>query len=180
MDIIYFCKVGTANTRVGTGLPRPIRGAAPVPLAMLKRINLKSGKGCKYPPELKSFALTLQFYYSKTYEFVRKTFNLALPHQVQVRKWYGKVPAQPGFTEPAFQALAVKVEESEKENRKTICFLMLDEMAIRKHVSWDGKKFQGYVDLGNGVDEDDSAPISKVVLVLMAISVNGSWKVPCG
>ena len=25
-----FCKVGTANSRVGTGLPWPIRGAAPV------------------------------------------------------------------------------------------------------------------------------------------------------
>ena len=64
------------------------RNFSSVPLAMLKRINSKSGKGCKYPPELKSFALTLQFYSSKAYEFVRKTFNLALPHQVQVRKWY--------------------------------------------------------------------------------------------
>ena len=57
---------------------------------------------------------------------------------------------------------------------------MFDETAIRKHVSWDGKKFRGYVDLGNGVDEDDSAAIAKDVLVLMAVSVNGSWKVPCG
>lgn len=49
-----------------------------VPLALL-RMNSSSGKGCKYSPELKSFALTLQFYSSKAYEFVRKTFNLALP-----------------------------------------------------------------------------------------------------
>ena len=79
-----------------------------VPFALLKRMNLKSGKGSKYSPELKSFALTLQFYSSKAYEFVSKTFNLALPHQVQVRKWYAKVPAEPGFTNPAFQALKLK------------------------------------------------------------------------
>ena len=48
-----------------------------------------------------------------------------------------------GFTEPAFQALAVKVEDANKNGRKVICSLMLDEMAIRKHVSWDGEKFRG-------------------------------------
>ena len=74
----------------------------------------KSGRGCKYSPELKSFALSLQFYSSKVYEFVRKTFNLALPHQAQIRKWYTKVPAELGFTEPAFRALALKVEDAKE------------------------------------------------------------------
>ena len=106
---------------------------------MLKRITSKSGRGCKYSPELKSFALSLQFYSSKVYEFVRKTFNLALPHQAQIRKWYTKVPAEPAFTEPAFQALALKVEEANKRGHRVICSVILDEMAIRKHVSWDGK-----------------------------------------
>ena len=104
-----------------------------VPFAPLKRMNLKSGKGSKYSPELKSFALALQFYSSKAYEFVRKTFNLALPHQVQVRKWYAKILAEPGFPNPAFQALKLKVEEANKKGEKIICSLMLDEMAIRKH-----------------------------------------------
>ena len=27
-------------------------------------------------------------------------------------------------------------------------------MSIKKHVSWDGHKYQGYVDLGNGADDD--------------------------
>ena len=156
------------------------RDFSSVPLALLKRMNSNSGKGCKYSPELKSFALTLQFYSSKAYEFVRKTFNLALPHQVQVRKWYSKIPAEPGFTEPAFKALQFKVEEANKKGQKVICSLMLDEMAIRKHVSWDGVKFRGYVDVGNGAEENDSSPVAKDALVLMAVAVNGSWKVPCG
>lgn len=61
-----------------------------------------------------------------------------------------------------------------------ICSLMLDKMAIRKHVSWDGKKFRGYVDVGNGSEENDSSPVAKDALVLMAVAVNGCWKVPCG
>ena len=153
-----------------------------VPLAVMKRMTSGrlSGKGCKYSPELRSFALTLQFYSAKAYEFVRQTFNLALPHQSQVRRWYSKVPAEPGFTQPAFQALAAKVEEAGKKGRTVICSLMLDEMAIKKHVSWDGTRFRGYVDLGIGLEDDDSNPIAKDALVLMVVSVNGSWKIPCG
>ena len=33
---------------------------------------------------------------------------------------------------------------------------MVDEMAIEKHIEWDGKHFVGYVDIGAGV-VDDSA-----------------------
>ena len=66
-----------------------------------------------------------------------------------------------------------------KEGRKLVCPLMLDEMAIRKHVCWDGKKFQGYVDIRNGAD-DDSLPVAKETLVFMIVCINASWKVPCG
>ena len=57
---------------------------------------------------------------------------------------------------------------------------MIDEMAIRKDVSWDGKKFRGYVDLGNAVKDDASAPIAKDALVFMVVEVNEAWKVPVG
>ena len=85
-------------------------------LEMMKRMTSgkKTGKGYKYSPELRSFALTLQFYSSKAYEFVRKTFNLSLPHQRQMRRWYSKIPAEPGFTQPSFEALSLKVEEAKK------------------------------------------------------------------
>ena len=153
---------------------------ARIPLALMKRMtSKKSGKGNKYSPELKSFALTLQFYSAKAYEFVRNTFNVALPSQSQIRRWYGKVAADPGFTKPAFNALKVKVEDAQKNGKKIICSLMLDEMAIKKHISWDGKTFQGYVDLGNGID-DDSLPVAKDTLVFMVVSIDGSWKVPVG
>ena len=58
-----------------------------VPLEVMKRMTSgkEPGKGCKYSPELWSFALMLQFYSAKVYEFVWRTFNLALPHQSQIR-----------------------------------------------------------------------------------------------
>lgn len=118
-------------------------------------------------------------YSSKAYEFVRKTFDLSLPHQSQIRRWYSKIPSEPGFTEPAFQALSAKVKEAEKESRQDVCSLMLDEMAIKTHVAWDGTRFHGYVDTGNGADVDDSSLVAKDVLVFMVVSINGSWKVPC-
>ena len=152
-----------------------------VPLELLKRVksNKKSGKGRVYSPELKSIALTLQFYSSKAYSFLRKTFNLALPSQSQIRRWYSKIPADPGFTQPAFNALKLKAEEAKENGKEVLCSLMLDEMSIKKHVSWDGHKYQGYVDLGNGAD-DDSLPMANDALVFMVVSLNSSWKVPCG
>ena len=105
-------------------------------------------------------------------------FNLALPQKAQIRKWYGKVPAEPGFTKPVFTALAAKVEEATKKGYVVSCSLMLDEMAIRKHICWDGKRMRGYVDLGNDVQDDDSAPVAADALELMVVSVNDSWKVP--
>ena len=100
---------------------------------------------------------------------MRKASNLALPHPVQIRKWYSKVPAEPGFTEPSFQALAQKKKDAGK---KVICNLMIDEMAMIKHVSSDGKKYRGYVDLGNDVEDDDSAPLAKDALVFMVVGIN--------
>eukprot|EP00795_Rhopilema_esculentum_P007373 gene7373-13113_t len=150
---------------------------AGIPLEMMKRLTSqkKTGKGVKYSPEIKSFALTLQFYSAKPYEFVRRTFNYALPHQAQIRRWYSKIPAEAGFTEPSFLAIKRKVESS---NEKVVLSLMLDEMSIRKHIAWDGTKFRGYVDLGCGNESDDSSSVAKEVLVFMAVSVNGAWKIP--
>ena len=147
-----------------------------LPLALFTR-KTSTLKKEKYSKELKSFALTLQFYFSKAYGYVRKMFNLALPHPKTVRRWYTAVPAEPGFTELAFRPIKCAEEMSTQE---TVCVLMLDEMAIRRHVAWDGEKYRGFVDLGCGVDDDDSSPVAKDALIIMAVCINKSWKVPLG
>ena len=53
-----------------------------VPRTLIKRLTTrKVGKNPgAYPPELRSFALTLTFYSTKAYNYVRKSFDLGLPH----------------------------------------------------------------------------------------------------
>eukprot|EP00745_Piridium_sociabile_P017458 TRINITY_DN26262_c0_g3_i1.p1 TRINITY_DN26262_c0_g3~~TRINITY_DN26262_c0_g3_i1.p1 ORF type:complete len:251 (+),score=56.55 TRINITY_DN26262_c0_g3_i1:228-980(+) len=127
-----------------------------VPNDVMKRLlNKKNNKHCgEYTPELRSFAMTLNFYSAKAYRFVRKTFNLGLPHPAVIRKWYAAISGEPGFTKEVFQALQAKVISAERNQQQVCCGLMMDEMSIRKHVEWDGKKFRGFVDLGTGVDDD--------------------------
>ena len=139
----------------------------------------KSGRGLKYSPELKSLALTLQFYSTKAYKFVRKLFNFALPHPDHITTWYSSIPAEPGFTEPSFHALKLKVQESLKKGITPVYSLLFDEMSIKQFVEWDGKRWRGYVDHGDEAC-DENSPVAKDVLVFMVVAVNGSHKVPVG
>lgn len=56
---------------------------------------------------------------------------------------------------------------------------MLDEMAIRRRVEWDGKKFHGYIDIGSNIDSDDLKE-AKEALVFLVNAINAIWKVPVG
>ncbi|CAL1284430.1 unnamed protein product [Larinioides sclopetarius] len=136
--------------------------------------------GCKeYPPELRAFALTLSFYSNKAYKYVRKVFLNALPHHRTLRKWYKSIDGEPGFTSAALSALQMKALDASKNNKRVLCALMVDEMSIKKHIEWDGKKFCGYVDLGTDID-DDQMPIATQAYTFLLNSVNGNWKIPIG
>ena len=110
---------------------------------------------------------------------MRETFDLALPHPRLIRSWYSEVEGDPGFTKAAFEALSQTVTKNKEEGRETLCSLMLDEMAVRKQVEFANNRYHGFVDIGNG-EVNDSAPMAKDALVLMAVSVNAGWKTPLG
>ena len=86
---------------------------AGVPMTLIKRTlkNVKSAKRnrkqirSKFPKELRSFALTLQFYSTKAYMYVRKVFGLALPALSTIRKRIGNVKCEPGFSDTSFNFL---------------------------------------------------------------------------
>ena len=149
-----------------------------VPLHLMKRLISGRSSNVTYHPALKAFALTLQFYSTKAYEYVRETFGLGLPHVATIRRWYSALDGSAGFCKEAFRSLERKVAAT-REGEQVMVALMLDEMAIKKHVQWDGKKMVGFVDIGNGVF-DDSAPPATEALVLMAVALNSSWKVALG
>lgn len=143
---------------------------------LAKKKLVRSGSLKSYPPELRSFALTLHFYSAKAYDYVREMFNFALPHPMTLRKWYKSVDGDAGFSTEALQLLRLY---SQKASKKLYCSLVVDEMAIRKHVEWDGNKYTGYVDFGTGLD-DDALPAAKEVLVFMVVAVDSPWKIPVG
>ena len=147
---------------------------------LLKRQIAKATDGPlpkSYSPQLRTFALTLNFYSPKAYEYVRKTFNTCLPHPRTLSKWYECVDDRPGFTGTAFSAIAAKAQSSDND---IICALMMDEMAIKKHIESDGKgNYHGFIDMGTELN-DDSLPVAKEALVFMVNAVNQSWKLPVG
>ena len=155
-----------------------------VPEKLMKKAVRNKSKNIsksKYPEVLKAFAITLQFYSTKAYNYVRRTFHLALSHPSTIRRWYQSINGKPGFTQEAFHALFLKVQDAAKGNDAVICGLVIDEMAIRKHQEWDGDKFIGFTDIGNGTsDNNDCSPLASEAYVFMAVSLNSNWKVPLG
>ena len=149
---------------------------------LMKRLvtQKKKKNAGAYPKELRRFAMTLRFYSAKAYRYVRKTFDLGLSDPSTVSEWYNVIDGEPGFTEEALTALKAKVLAGQRDGQKAVCSLMLGGMSIRKHVQYDGKKVRGYVDLGTDVEVDDTLPEATEALVIMAISVNSNWKIPCG
>ena len=98
--------------------------------------------------------MTLNFYSTKAYNYVRKTFKCNLPHPKTVARWYKSINGSPGFTSEAFTSLEMKLREAANRNGSIKCALMIDEMSIKKHVEWVGNKFSGYIDLGTDLDDD--------------------------
>ena len=123
----------------------------------------------QYPQELRAFALTLNFYTAKAYNFVRDTFDLYLPHSKTLSKWYQSVDGCAGFSKQALQAVKARAEST---GGRLICSLVLDKMAIRRQVEWDGHSYSGYFDMGS------SLPVAKVALVFLIVSVTERLKIP--
>lgn len=126
----------------------------------------------KYSPQLRAFALTLNFYSTKAYNYVRKTFNTCLPSIKTLGKWYRSVDGHPGFTKEAFEALKFKASQAKEP---IYCCIIFDEMKIERKV----EKTFGYVDFGGTIDSDCKEECTDA-LVYLVVPLHGKWKVPIG
>lgn len=131
----------------------------------------------QYSPEIRSFALTLNFLSPKAYEYVRDTFNTCLPHSRTIRKWYQSLNCMPGFTTESFEAIKGAVDNANEENKRIVLHVIFDEIHIRQHIDWDGhgEKAIGFVDVGDG---GNSSTLASQILVFLAVCVNKAWKIP--
>ena len=69
----------------------------------------------------------------------------------------------------------VQVKEATKSGKESLWTLMHDEISIKEDIQWDRHCFRRYVDVGDGVYDDDT-PLAGHALVLMVVSVDGSCK----
>jgi DNA transposase THAP9 len=71
--------------------------------SMNKIVNkLIQKKKKHFTPELRAFALTLNFYSPKAYNFIRCEFGQSLAHP---RSWYHEIKVGEGFTDESFKSL---------------------------------------------------------------------------
>lgn len=139
-----------------------------------KNAGLKVPK--KYSMELRKFAITLNFYSPKAYRFVRDEFNSVLPCPRTLSKWYIHVNAEPGFTKEAIDTLSLVSKNSPSP---IYCALLMDEIAIRKHIEWDGYTFHGYINFGSEI-QNETVDEATECFVLMVVGINASWRIPIG
>jgi len=91
-------------------------------------------------PEIRKFALTLNFYSPAAYNYVRDAFNKNLPHPSTLRNWYSTVDGTPGFTSESLNVLKIKCKEMETKNKKLLCGLIMDEVYINDQIHSNGKR----------------------------------------
>lgn len=122
--------------------------------------------------------MTLHFYSPKAYLYVRQKFETCLPHPRTIKKWYQSVDAEPGFTTESLSAIKFKVLSTKYP---LLCNLVMDEMAIRQRIEWDGKRMHGYVNFGNNSNGGgDHLCEAKEAFVFLVTAINGAWKIPVG
>ncbi|RVE40646.1 hypothetical protein evm_014704 [Chilo suppressalis] len=143
--------------------------------------NKVKGKISRKPfsPEFRCFALTLNYYSPKAYNYIRKFFSTALPHPRTLTKWYATVDGRPGFTQEALNALK-RVKDS-KPDKKIYCSLVIDEMKIKDSPEWHPKsqRYYGYIDYGFD-DVNETSEKATDALVFLLVGINTTWKLPLG
>lgn len=105
---------------------------------------------------------------------MRKEFDIILPHPRTLSKWYTNTEASPGFTKESLDTLKCK-----NTDHTIYCALVLDEMAIRQNIEWDGSNYHGYVNFDIDLDSDQ-LDIANECLVFMLVAINERWKLPVG
>ena len=127
-----------------------------------------------YSHELMKFAITMQGYSTRSYNFMRETFHDALPCFRTLNRHLAKLDAKPGYSRSALSLIKGKVEELEISNKKLFLSLAIDDISIREHIEVKGSSVYGYVDIGEGPGK---TPVTHA-MVLLCTSLMSSWKIP--
>lgn len=121
---------------------------------------------------MSEFACTLRFHSPKAYEYVRKTFDNALPHSSTIRSWYSSIDAKPGHMREAYDHL----KRMASTKKYSVCISM-DEVSIRQQVQYIAAddRHTGYVTYG--FDGNGEKPHATKALVFMVQGLTEPFKI---
>ena len=146
---------------------------------MLNHFNncSKKPQGYRHSDEAKKFALTLNFYSARAYDFVRKVFTLPDPRSLCV--WTSSVQCEPGFFDDVFEHLGKSIEKDPLNADTT---LFVDAMGIQQCQGWNKyqDKINGFTNCGEGVVLDDPDEVASDALVFLLVGMRQHWKYPTG
>ena len=147
----------------------------------LLRNTVKRVKGVaekEYHPTIRKFALTLQLCSLKAYNYLRHEFENALPSPRTLRFWCSRLDNKAGFSQQSFNYLERLVKQSDS----LWVTVIFDEMKLHTHVAYDGRDFDGLVDVGEELDIPDClrSEYATDALVFMAVPQKLPWKLPLG
>ena len=134
-------------------------------------------RGRRHNDEAKKYALTLNFYSPRAYEYVRSVF--ALPHARSLTDWTSSVNCDAGL----FQDVFIQLKNIVNENPTYAdCSLLCDAMSIKENIFYSKftGNYEGYINYGKDIVVADENVVAKEALVLMLVSHRGHWKYPVG
>ena len=133
-------------------------------------------KGRRYCSDAKLLALSLYSYGPKAYRFLSQMF--ALPSRSTLSVWLQSLQIMPGFSRELLQAIAYKCRCLQPRDR--VCVLMIDEMSLKRFLSYDrcNDLVVGYEDYGVGYDRKKLEVTSALVFMVRGLALN--WKQPVG
>ena len=132
--------------------------------------------GRRYSDIVKEFAVTLNYYSPKAYDYVRSI--LPLPHPSLIRKWSSLLKCEPDFIKESFESIG---NDAKSCHEKRDCCLIIDAMSTRKQIFWDASqgKYVGFVNYGETPPENPDTPASEAVVFLL-VGARSHWKCPIG
>ena len=137
----------------------------------------RGSQGRRYDEEVKKFALTLNFYSPRAYEYIRGVFSL--PHSNSLTEWTSSVECEPGIFMDVLKNLNSRIKENPTH---ADCVLICDAMSIKSSVFYNPTtgNHQGYIDYGDGIEVPDVDIAATEATVFMLVSFRGHWKYPIG
>lgn len=141
--------------------------------------GVKNGE--KYPASVRQFCLSVQYYSTSAYKYIRRIFNNHLPHLKTIQQWYANsdVSAEEGISDSHLKKLEGIMNQYKKGNSTSelLCTLAFDEMSIRQQILWNRNKcdFDGFVNNNDGCED----PVrSKQAIVFLLNGINYCLEFP--